>query len=127
MRVYVVTRHVERYHGGTDSDVIGVFETRTDAVDALRGMAIPCYRAIPGGVWKLMTRGKPAETGKAALRTSDGSVWEIYGPDGILVDGDCADEPEFRISEYETGKMETEGTANERMDTRCGCVQNRRD
>ena len=105
MDIYVVTRHVDRYHGGTDSDVCGVFTTLDDAIDAIKGLAIPCYRAIPGGMWKLVSD-KAVEKGLAHPRTKDGEVWEIYGPNGMLVDGNGMDEPEYRIGKYEIGKME---------------------
>ena len=104
MKAYVVRWYVDRYHGGTDSDIYGVFLSREGAVSAIEGLAVPCYREVTGGIWKLRSS-KAVETGVATLKTKDGKVWEIYGPDGRLVDGNGADEPEFRISEHEVGEI----------------------
>ena len=104
MNAYVVEWQVDEgyrvFYG-----ISGVFLSREDAVAALEGMSLECFREVPNGIWKL-TASKAVEFGKASPMTKDGETWEIYGPDGGLVDGNGMDEPEFHIREFEIGRME---------------------
>ena len=103
MNAYVVEWQVDvKYkvlHG-----ISGVFLSREDAVSALEGMCFDCFKEVPNGIWKLAAC-KPVDFGEAFPRTKDGETWEVYGPDGGLVDGNGMDEPEFHISEFEIGRM----------------------
>ena len=104
MKAYVVEWQVfDGYH--ILHGISGIFLSRLEAVAALEMMPFECFRAVPFGIWKLRAD-NPVEFGTAYPRTKDGEVWEIYGPDGGLVDGNGRDEPEFHIWEYEIGKME---------------------
>jgi hypothetical protein len=104
MNVYVVEWQVdEEYH--VSHGISGIFLSMEDAVSALEHTEFECFREVPNGMWKLIAD-NPVEFGTAYPKTKDGKVWEIYGPNGMLVDGNGMDEPEYHITEYEMGQME---------------------
>ena len=104
MKVYIIEWQVDDdyrvLHG-----ISGIFLSMEDAVSALESTELECFREVPNGMWKMIAD-KPVEFGTAHPKTKDGKVWEIYGPNGMLVDGNGADEPEYRITEYEVGRFD---------------------
>lgn len=104
MKAYVVEWHTENLYK-SEHGISGVFLSMEDAVSTLWQTQVPCYRRVPGGMWKLGTCEGAAEVGVAYLATVDGAVWEICGPGGMLVDGDGKDEPEYTIREFEVGRI----------------------
>ena len=108
MNAYVIEWRIDEEYK-TLHGISGIFLSREDAVSALEGTRMPCYKRIPNGIWKLGTSGCVAIIGEARPMTKDGVTWEIYGPDGGLVDGNGMDEPEYTIQEFEVGRIEGMG------------------
>jgi hypothetical protein len=104
MRVYVIEWQTDNGYWMSHG-IGGIFLSRKDAVAALERTEFQCFREVPNGMWKLIAD-KPIEFGTAHPRTKDGEVWEIYGPNGMLVDGSGKDEPEYRINGYEVGRLD---------------------